>query len=882
MGVAEREPSPILDPARWPLVGRSSELEAVAEALSGAGVVLAGPAGVGKTRLAREAVLRTGADPVLRIAARPSVAAVPLVPFAPLLADGPGALAAIDTATAVRAALTERWTGAGPPVLVVDDAQWLDGVSAAVLLQLAGDHGVRLVVTLRQGEAALPEVVALWAEELLRRIELGPMGEAELRGLLLAALDGPVEEASLRAMLRTSAGNVLYLRELLLGSVDAGTLVVDHGVWRLTAPLGSTPRLADLVGGRLGGLDRDGREALELLACAGALDLATLVALVGADVVERLERSGLLLAGGGTVGTPVMEVAHPLHAEVLRDQLPAAARARISAQLLEAGPDGAWDALRPDQRMQRSVWHLDAGLPVAGDRLFAAAHDAVTAGDQALAARLATAAFDAGGPVDAVVLAAWCLGELGERVDAEHLLAQALAASTSLLDQAEITSCMVEDRYWADDDPDGADELADRFLDGPARGDRAAGDRVRAQRPILTLLGGRVDAALAAAEPHLGSPDPVVALRAALPWCIGTAFSGRCGEARAAADTAFERALAESAHHRVNPGPFLVAAAWSRLNDADLVGARGIAELVYSEASRRPGWADRGWASSFLGLVLGEAGELEEAVRFLVEAEAMWRRAGVPAFARVVIASRSLWQLQLGRRDLARAALLSAGEPRTMRFMDVTVERAHAWLDWVEGRREPAVERLEGAVALGVAQGARVLAAQAAHDLSRLGRPDLAVAAFARLGGFSDAALPRLLADDAAARAEEEVAALTASSDALGAAGFGLLAAEAAELGARVARRRGATRDAARLQARAASLLDAVGRPTTVLLGAAPERGTLSRREREVATLAADGLTNRQIAEVLVLSERTVENHLYRVFAKLGVSSREELGSALG
>ena len=38
-------------------------------------------------------------------------------------------------------------------------------------------------------------------------------------------------------------------------------------------------------------------EALELLACAGALDLATLVALVGADVVERLERSGLLVAG---------------------------------------------------------------------------------------------------------------------------------------------------------------------------------------------------------------------------------------------------------------------------------------------------------------------------------------------------------------------------------------------------------------------------------------------------------------------------------------------------------------------------------------------------------------------------------------------------------
>jgi DNA-binding CsgD family transcriptional regulator len=871
----------VLDPARWPLVGRTAELDLIVASLEGPGVVLAGPAGVGKTRLAREAVQRTGADPLLRIAARPSVAAVPLAPFAPLLPGGPGLLSPLDAPSAIVPALVERWTGEGRPVLVVDDAQWLDGVSAAVLLQLVADHGIRLVVTLRQGEAVVPEVVALWGEELLRRKEVGPMGEDDLRTLVLSVLGGPVEEASLRAMLRTSAGNVLYLRELLLGSVEADALVREHGVWRLAAALGATPRLADLVGARLAGLDREGREALELVACAGALELESLVDLVGADVVEGLERSGLLVAGGATTGAPLMEVAHPLHAEVLRDQLPAAARSRISAQLLATVPDQSWDALRPDQRMQRSIWHLDAGLPADAGRLMVAANDAVAAGDQALAARLATAAFEAGGPVDAVVLASWCLGELGERAQAERFLERALAASTSLVDQAEITSCMVEDRYWADDDPEGAARLAETFLKGAGNDDRAAGDRVRAQMPILVLLDGHVGEALAASEPHLASPDPVVALRASLPWCLGTAFAGYCGTARVAAEVAFERALAESAHHRVNPGPFLVAAAWSRLNDADLVGARGIAELVYSEASRRPGWADRGWAAAFMGLVLGEAGELEEAVRFLVEAEAMWRRAGVPAFARVVVAARSLWQVQLGHRDLAAEGLATAGEPRTMRFMDVTVARAGAWLDWVDGRRDLAVERLEGAVALGVEQGALVLAAQAAHDLARLGRPDVALASFRELGSFPDAGLPRLLAADVGARAAEDVAGLAASSAALEGAGFALLAAESADVAARLARRRGATREAARLQARAAAALAAVGSPSTALLGPAPERGTLSRREREVAGLAADGLTNGQIAEALVLSERTVENHLYRVFAKLGVSSREELGAVL-
>jgi DNA-binding CsgD family transcriptional regulator len=55
----------------------------------------------------------------------------------------------------------------------------------------------------------------------------------------------------------------------------------------------------------------------------------------------------------------------------------------------------------------------------------------------------------------------------------------------------------------------------------------------------------------------------------------------------------------------------------------------------------------------------------------------------------------------------------------------------------------------------------------------------------------------------------------------------------------------------------------------------------LTAREREVASLAARGLTNREIADNLYLSPRTVENHLQRIYDKLGVSSRDELNAAL-
>ena len=55
----------------------------------------------------------------------------------------------------------------------------------------------------------------------------------------------------------------------------------------------------------------------------------------------------------------------------------------------------------------------------------------------------------------------------------------------------------------------------------------------------------------------------------------------------------------------------------------------------------------------------------------------------------------------------------------------------------------------------------------------------------------------------------------------------------------------------------------------------------LTTRERQVAELAADGAKSREIADQLFLSPRTVENHLQRVYAKLGVNGRVELAPAL-
>jgi DNA-binding NarL/FixJ family response regulator len=65
------------------------------------------------------------------------------------------------------------------------------------------------------------------------------------------------------------------------------------------------------------------------------------------------------------------------------------------------------------------------------------------------------------------------------------------------------------------------------------------------------------------------------------------------------------------------------------------------------------------------------------------------------------------------------------------------------------------------------------------------------------------------------------------------------------------------------------------------MLASGTDVAVLTRREREITSLAATGLSNKEIAETLVVSARTVENHLQRAYEKLGISSRAQLADAL-
>src|SRR5690606_3774303 len=188
---------------------------------------------------------------------------------------------------------------------------------------------------------------------------------------------------------------------------------------------------------------------------------------------------------------------------------------------------------------------------------------------------------------------------------------------------------------------------------------------------------------------------------------------------------------------------------------------------------------------------------------------------------------------------------------------------------------------LAGAATLGQQIGDLVGAAAALHSLARLGAPGDALEPLADVADRIDGDLAPARVAHAAALAAGDATGLATVSGDFEAMGAGLRAAEAAADAAVARRRAGEQREAAAASRRAADLAARAEDPVTPALHAIDVRARLTPAERETAALAAAGRTNREIADQLHLSGRTVENRLQRVYEKLGVSGRTELAGAL-
>ncbi|MFJ9241850.1 LuxR C-terminal-related transcriptional regulator [Streptomyces sp. NPDC101776] len=188
----------------------------------------------------------------------------------------------------------------------------------------------------------------------------------------------------------------------------------------------------------------------------------------------------------------------------------------------------------------------------------------------------------------------------------------------------------------------------------------------------------------------------------------------------------------------------------------------------------------------------------------------------------------------------------------------------------VEAARETATDRWrEGEDSHGTTAEDGRPAAYVLYDAVRLGAPERVAGRLARLPGDG----PAVLARHAEALVEGDGPALDRVAGELEQRGFLLFAAEAHAQAVRAHRDPRAARMS---RTRAVALARRCqGARTPALSGLV--LGELTTRQRQIVTLAAAGLSNRQIAERLTLSVRTVGNHLYSAYARLGASDRGAL-----
>ena len=857
---------------RWPFVGRGGELAALARFVAGGGAlkgaVVCGPAGVGKSRLARQAAAQDesagGAPLFLRGSefTRPTASAV---------------VAGLGGATAPAG-------GRRPRLFVLDDADLLDETSALIVEQWVTAGRVRLIATLRTG-ARLPEALgALLAAGLLGRVDLAPLGERDTADLLAEALGGAVSPATVREIHRLSAGNPLFVRELLLDAEAAGTLRVDDGVWRLERVAARSSGLTDLLEARLSGVSGPQRSALELVALAQGVGLRLLLDLADAPEFEALERRGLIEVDREDRRLPT-RVCHPLYRELIARSTPVSARLGYARRLADALE--ATGLRRAEDLLRWAVWRLDGGGRPDPARMAAAARYAATVRAAAdLRERLAAAAFEYRREVGDGLLLYEAMVDAG-RLPAAHALLDSLdGLDASDGDRAALAAAHASRISWTTGNLDQGLVIIDDAARAVSQPQAAA--QLAAHRGLLLAVAGGFEAAVGVLEPLLRAPWPHVRVLAATGAAMAYPLLGRF----LAGLQAFELTT-EDRRQYPDAGaaaPSLAAFAARTLSDygdpsAALVRARATIE----DALDRGDLVGQSWARAGLASVCLGAGNLRAAAAQAVEAARLFEEAPHDPNGRLWCLATAL-SAAAQRGDLAQAKhlaqwLCAISPPPQLRALGTEVVRARAWYDSVCGKSDAAGESLARAAAGWADDGMVAPAVLGALDLFRLGHPEAAARLLDRVTLPDDWPLGACVRQlvDAAGKAP----ALREAAEALHARGFTLYAAEAFAAAALATDEPDGPRTArtptlrpSRTASRALALAAECDARTPLLVRLGPLRA-LTPRERQIAGCAADGLSNRQIAQQLRLSERTVENHLGRIYGKLGVSGRGQLKEAL-
>jgi DNA-binding CsgD family transcriptional regulator len=918
-----------------PCLGREPELEALARFVESiadgvAGVILEADSGMGKTTLLHEASRRAREADVVVLASTPGPAEMrqPFSVLGDLIEDvREDALAglpdpqrtALDVALlraeAPASGIEQRAVslavlgvlraaaGSGPVLVVIDDAQWLDPSSTRALqfaLRRLSSESVGVVTALHPEDEHVPlRLERLVPGDRLTRIGLGPLDRSHLDELLRARVAWQPLPSVLVDIHRISGGNPLFALEI----AEAHARRDRRGMGG--RPVAVPGTLKGLVQDRLAAVPPDAVETLLAAAASAQPTVATIAAAVGSgeraerDIAAAVERGVLEVAGGR------LAFSHPLVASILYSEAPLQARQAVHRRLAEVAMD-------PEERARHLA--LATFVPdadVAADVEEAARHARARGAPDVAAdlweeARRLTPAEHDDDRWRRTQGEAECRFEAGDPRRAIELLEQLVAAERPGHRRAEVLRRLGLIRYHEDSYGSAADLFEEALRE--ASGDDRLEARTHGDLAWAGLMYGDYPRALAHARSALELSERLGDQAAAAEALTAVAAAGTALGEDVGLDL-LERArdLDERSEFRGERRPsrtFGLVLKWS--DDLDSARSR-FRELVQQSM-------DRGDESA-LPLLLFHLSELEtragnwdQAAHHADDAASAAARTGQEPLRAAALYAKALVDAHRGDVEAARhgaeqalalaeqtgASVLVIQVLSVLGFLELSMgnaAEAHRLLERVIEvaptlqLQDPSIVRwipdeVEALVALGdteradrlieaFEQGGRLLgrvwavvAAARCRGLvaGAMGELDAAVESLGRsvqlgerLGQPFELARSLLLLGEVQRRAKQKRAAR-----------------ESLERAAEIFDRLGAKLWAART----ASELARVGTRT-----AGPDE--LTATEQQIARLVAAGRRNREVADALFLSTKSVEGHLTNIYQKLGVRSRAELAARM-
>ncbi|HET9566688.1 MAG TPA: helix-turn-helix transcriptional regulator, partial [Mycobacterium sp.] len=433
-------------------------IEAALSAPAGAGILVCGAAGVGKSRIAREAlsaIASQGGETRWTVGSS-SALAIPLGAFTAWAPSGVS-----DTVQLLQGVI-ESLTAAPSAtevVVGVDDAHLLDDLSTFVVHQIVQRGAAKMILTVRDDEPIPTATQEIWKVGQFDRLDLKQLSLVETATLLSATLEGSVDSDAVQRLWKLTSGNALYLLNIVEQEVADGRIMHERGYWRWIGDPIMPPGLVDLIESRIGDLPTPVSDVIDVLAVGEPIELAALTRITDAAAIEEAETRGLITLEPAGSGIEV-RVAHPLYGQVRRRRAPHSRLRRLRglvATELAASSD------RDDIGVvvRRATLSLDSDLTPDTDLLVRAAHGAVWLADLPLADRLAEAAIHAGAGPELNFVRAHALSWLGRGEEAEAVLADIPTSQLTDHDHARFTFLRASNMLWALGDLDRAKELID-------------------------------------------------------------------------------------------------------------------------------------------------------------------------------------------------------------------------------------------------------------------------------------------------------------------------------------------------------------------------------------------------------------------------------------